>query len=536
MKRLIALLLCAAVLTGLISGCGKTGSSETAYVPTGDAILMEDEPDPTEEDTLADEAMILAYYPNRSMNPIIAMNFSNRVLFSLMYQGLFAYNSKNETVPILCSRYRVSPDNTIYTFYVDQNARFSDGTRVTAEDVIASYDAARESDFYKGRFTHIVSYGLHEDGEGIRFYLDTAYQNLPLLLDIPIVKASEVGAEHPLGTGPYVFRQNEDKVELVKNDNWWCSATLSVRANVITLMEATSQTQLRDEFEFGDLNLAIADPMLDSFGEYRCDYELWEVENGVLLYLSCNTIYSDWFKNDKNKTLQKALTYAIDRESLNEDNYRGMAQPATLITSPGSPYYYPSLAANYSYDAMKFLDAIGNLQFPRDKKTNEIQKLKLLVNSDDSARLRTARDIAAHLTELGIPCGVLEYGGTGPGITYQQVLNAGTYDIYLGQTKLPPNSDLSEFFKGYGNLGNKVLANETLLNMTKEALSNSGTFYNLCQMVAEDGSVIPVLYGCYNVYSKRGQLLDLQPARDNVFYYSIGRTMENILETQTEES
>ena len=215
MKRLIALLLCAAVLTGLISGCGKSGSSGTAYVPTGDAILMEDEPDPTEEDTLADEAMILAYYPNRSMNPIIGMNFSNRVLFSLMYQGLFAYNSKNETVPILCSRYRVSPDNTIYTFYVDQNARFSDGTRVTAEDVIASYDAARESDFYKGRFTHIVSYGLHEDGEGIRFYLDTAYQNLPLLLDIPIVKASEVGAEHPLGTGPYVFRQNEDKVELV---------------------------------------------------------------------------------------------------------------------------------------------------------------------------------------------------------------------------------------------------------------------------------------------------------------------------------
>ena len=526
MKRLIALLLCFAGLLSLFSGCGQT--QEEAYVPTGDAILMEDEEAPTEPDELAEETMILAYYPNRSMNPIIAMNFSNRVLFSLMYQGLFAYNSKNETVPILCSKYRVSPSNMIYTFYLDENARFSDGTRVTPADVIASYDAARESDFYKGRFTHIVEYKLHEDGEGITFFTDTAYQNLPLLLDIPIIKASEVGAEHPLGTGPYVFQQNEDSVLLVKNNSWWCDATLSVRANVITLMEATSQTQLRDEFEFGELNLAIADPMLDSFGEYRCDYELWEVENGVLLYLSCNTLYSEWFK--KNDTLKKALTYAIDRETLNEDNYRGMAQPASLITSPGSPYYYPSLAANYSYDAMKFLDSIGNLQFPKDKKTNEVQKLKLLVNADDSARLRTARDIAAHLSELGIPCGVLEYGGSGPGITYQQVLNAGTYDIYLGQTKLPPNLDLSEFFKGYGNLGNKVLANETLLNMTKEALSNSGTFYNLCQMVAEDGSVIPVLYGCYNVYSKRGQLLDLQPARDNVFYYTIGKTMSDILD------
>ena len=39
--------------------------------------------------------------------------------------------------------------------------------------------------------------------------------------------------------------------------------------------------------------------------------------------------------------------------------------------------------------------------------------------------------------------------------------------------------------------------------MAKEALSNSGNFYNLNQMVAEDGSLIPVLFGTYNIYSKR---------------------------------
>ena len=111
MKRLIALLLCFAGVLSLFSGCGKT--QEEAYVPTGDALLMEDEEVPTEPDELAEETMILAYYPNRSMNPIIAMNFSNRVLFSLMYQGLFAYNSNNETTPILCSRYRVNSNNTI---------------------------------------------------------------------------------------------------------------------------------------------------------------------------------------------------------------------------------------------------------------------------------------------------------------------------------------------------------------------------------------------------------------------------------------
>ena len=132
---------------------------------------------------------------------------------------------------------------------------------------------------------------------------------------------------------------------------------------------------------------------------------------------------------------------------------------------------------------------------------------------DRGANTADSRELAAHAESLGVDA------------------IAAIPPIYF---HLPPNSDLSEFFKGYGTLTNNVLNNDTLLGMTKEALSNSGTFYNLCQMVAEDGSVIPILYGCYNVYSKRGQLLDLQPARDNVFYYSIGKTMDGILQESSE--
>ena len=159
-----------------------------------------------------------------------------------------------------------------------------------------------------------------------------------------------------------------------------------------------------------------------------------------------------------------------------------------------------------------------------------MKKVGIIMGSDsDLPILRKSMDT---LTELGIPTGVLEYGTSGA-VTYRHVLNANTYDVYLGQTRLSPNYDLSEFFKGYGTLSNGVLVNETLLNMAKEALSNSGNFYNLNQMVAEDGSLIPILFGTYNIYSKRGELLDLQPSRDNVFYYTVGKTMSSILEEST---
>ena len=151
----------------------------------------------------------------------------------------------------------------------------------------------------------------------------------------------------------------------------------------------------------------------------------------------------------------------------------------------------------------------------------------LLVNSDDSARLRTARDIADTLTELGVPCGTLEYSAT-TNPTYEVVLRAQNYDLYLGQTKLPPTMDLSEFFRPYGNLGWGGLTNFDIYDLNKEALANAGNYYNLHERVAESGYIVPILFGNFEVYATRGLFEGLDPSRDNVFHYTLGKTMKDI--------
>lgn len=338
-----------------------------------------------------------------------------------------------------------------------------------------------------------------------------------MLLDIPILKASEVEAEHPLGTGPYAFAEGIAGAHLSKVRSWWCDTEISATADSIALVVITDQTQLRDEFEFGDVSLACANPMSDSYAEFRCDYELWEVDSGVFLYLGVNVGYSDFFKDSD--VLRKALTYAIDRETLIEENYRGMAYPATLAASPGSPYYSESLAANYAFDALKFVDMISGWHPPKTEKGGD-KLLELLVNSDDSARLRTARDIADALTEMGIPCITKEYGS----VTYEQVLVAGNYDLYLGQTKLSPNMDLSCFF-GWRDLSRGGITDNTLYKVGLDALANEGNHYNLLKDVAEDAKIIPVLFGYYAVFAERGMMEDLSPSRDNAFFYTLDKTM-----------
>ena len=523
MKKFTVLLLIAAIVCGLFAGCGKK-ADEDAYVPTGNALVMEgEEPDDFLEEEEVRQELTLAYFPDRSMNPLIGVNISNRLVMSLLYQGLFATNSKDVTYPILCSSWRVTPNNMNYTVYLDERATFSDGTPVTAEDVVATYAAAKEEGYYAGRFTHIVNVEATDDG-GVLFQTDTPYQNLPLLLDIPILKASEVAADNPLGSGPYIFSEGLGGVHLRKDMDWWCQKKLTVFADSITLVEAADQGQIRDEFQFGDVGLATANPMSDSFEEYRCDYELWDVETGVFLYLGVNVTFSDYF-NKEDKTLRKALTYAIDRQKLIEENYHGLAHAATLAVSPASPYYNENMASKYHYDPMKFIELLSSWAPLKDKDTHEDKKLVLLVNSDDSARLRTARDISATLNELGVPCGTLEYGNsTNP--TYEVVLRANNWDLVLGQTKLPPNYDLSEFFRPWGELNWGGITNNTLYSQCLLALDNSGNYYNLLKDVQETSSIIPILFGYNTVYAERGLFDNLTPARDNIFFYTLGKTME----------
>lgn len=515
MKRIATLVLCAALAAGILSGCNR---EKKPYVPTGDALVMDDgstvNTRPMESTEAPEQALTMVYYAEKSMNPLICSDFTNRALFSLIYQSLFSVDRNYEVQPVLCKSYSVSSDMMTYRFTLE-NAYFSDGSRVTDADVVASLQAAKESSYYKGRFLYISSIEAGENG-GVVISLNTPYENLPILLDIPILKASQLEAEYPVGTGPYVFEQGVGSARLRKNTGWWCidRADMAVTATAITLVKAETPAQIRDEFEFGDVNLVCANPASDSYADYRSDYELWDCDNGNFLYVACNMdslVFS-------NSTVRAALTYAIDRETLADTYYNGFARTATLPASPQSPYYNESLAERYEYNGVKFANAVSESGM-------KDSAVKLLVNKDDSLRLRVARKIGQMLTDCGLAVEMQELSTS----AYKEALVYRAYDLYVGQTKLSANMDLSEFFYSYGELSYGKLDNSGLYAMCVEALANSGNYYDLHKMVMDDGRLCPVLFCGNAVYAVRGVASDLQPARDNIFYYSLGRTMEDAL-------
>ena len=509
MKRMMAMLL----MLCMVLTCFGCVAEDRPYVPSGDALVAEDNSVVATAPQEFQE-LTLTYYADRSMNPFQSSDFTNRALFSLLYQSLFVVDRSYDVVPVLCSRYQVSEDMKTYTIYIEENATFSDGSAVTIQDVLASYRAAQASDYYKGRFTHIAE--IVTEGDAIVFRLSTPMEHLTMLLDVPIVKASQTGADLPLGTGPYTFNGAITSAYLSRVTEWWCAnrADLAVTAASIHLIPAESPSQIRDQFQFYDLDVVCANPCSDLYADYRCDFELWDCENGEMIYLACNVAYREIFSSD---ALRSVLTYAIDRDTLTEKYYQGFARAVTLPASTYFPEYSTGLAAKYEYDPDRFTAALAGITLPADK-------LQLLVNSDDTLRLQVAREIAASLTQLGLPTVTAEVGSR----DFAERVQIGNYDLYLGCTRLSSNMDLTAFFAPNGSLNHNGLADENIYDLCLDALENHGNYYTLYQKVAQDGRIVPLIFCSYAVYANRGMLSGLTPARDNVFFYTVGKTLEDV--------
>ena len=116
MKRLIAGFLCVVLTVGILSGCGK---QNTAHVPTGDGLTWDEDytgPVYTHPEEEKEQSLTLTYYPQITLNPYACTDFTNRTLFSLLYQSLFSVDRNYNVDPMLCKNYLISEDMRTYTF------------------------------------------------------------------------------------------------------------------------------------------------------------------------------------------------------------------------------------------------------------------------------------------------------------------------------------------------------------------------------------------------------------------------------------
>jgi len=458
--------------------------------------------------TAAPEAVTsfgLAYQPDYGLHPYNCKSLNNRVILSFLYEPLFAVSSAFEAVPVLAESWEVSGDGLTTTVRLHSGVTFHDGTAMTAADAAYSLNISRNSDYYGTRLSRVTSI-VAQDDTTLVLTTDTAYECLPLLLDIPIIKDGSVQQTNPPGTGPYTLSGGA----LVRWTGWWQTTGPLVSFDTIALTESDTASDIRDNFEYGDADLVETDPNSLAYVGFHNDYELWNGTTTILQYIGYNLTAGAF----TNYGLRAAVTYAIDRDAITADCMGGFASSAVLPCSPQAGYYDGKLAAKYGYNmsgfytqlesaGVKDMDGDGVLDLYVTSLGYSIPVSgKMIVCSDSRSRVNAAQAVVDALNALGFKLTLeeLEYDD------YHAALRAGNFDLYYGEVRLPPNFDLSAFFSANGSLNYGGLADDTFMDLCARALANNGNNYDLYKRVCERGSLTPVLVKSYAVYTTRGSV------------------------------
>lgn len=455
----------------LLTGCAAPADDvATDGVPTEDASQIVS----LSPDDASAQRCAMPISPDGGWDPYTCRDQTNRTLFPLLYEGLFEITPEFEARGVLCMRSRVSDDEKTWTFTL-ASASFSDGSALTASDVVTALGAAKSSALYAGRFDHITAI----TAQGTRTVIvttDTAMGDLPLLLDIPIVR---IDGSALLGTGPYV----RDGQTLRVNANWWQKTAAPLGGADIALVALDSADAVRDAFELREVTLVHTDPTAGTACVYHSDFELWTVPGSVMVYLGFNrqsTLFSS-------SATRAAVTHLIDRETIAIDDFGGFASAASLPASPQSTRYDRGLAAQYAYDPARF-----DAEIPAAAGT-------LLVNAGDRCRVAAAERIADTLREAGFDLQVSAL----PSEAFQKALSTGAYDCYLGEIRLTADFNLESFLRPDGAAAYGIGGSEVALLRNTKMLENAGNAYDLYKQVMDDGLFCPILFKRTALYAAR---------------------------------
>ncbi len=160
----------------------------------------------------------------RFINPVLTLSQPDEDLVQLVYSGLTRIHPDGTVIADLASRYDTSADGTTYTFTLRKDAKFHDGTPVTAADVVFTIEAAQNPEIKSPRRADWEGVQVSSpDSQTVIFKLPHAYapfiENTTLGI-LPKHIWQNVSAEefpfspantHPVGSGPYrIVRTDTD--------------------------------------------------------------------------------------------------------------------------------------------------------------------------------------------------------------------------------------------------------------------------------------------------------------------------------------
>jgi peptide/nickel transport system substrate-binding protein len=277
-----------------------------------------------------------------------------------------------QIVPALADSYEIAADGRTYTFHLNQDAKWHDGTDVTAEDVKFTFDVALDEQSPNPRRSSILpvleSYRVIDDDT---FEMVSSEPFATFLYDVPFsvtvmpkhIWENVPPAEWPndpgstgqdparvVGTGPFKFQQwlQGDNVTLVRNDQYYDPRAIPVIDELIMRVLPDPATEV-EALKAGEIDIVEVIPAP----------QVEEIQNteglGIEIYPGYSFSYIGLNMDPEKTTLfqdqrvREALFVAIDKEAIKENIFLGLGEVA-LGTQPKLSFAYAPDRVDETYD------------------------------------------------------------------------------------------------------------------------------------------------------------------------------------------
>ena len=324
-----------------------------------------------------------------------------------VYEALVTRGLDMSIEPQLATDWKTTDPNT-WVFNLRKDVKFSDGTDMTAKDVVFSILRAKQptSDFKE----YISTISDVKEIDNYTVQVTTSKPN-PILLNqlsnifIMSKKWSidfgatvsqnwdggeeTFSATNAMGTGPFkiTLREPNTKTVFERNSNWWGSMKDNSVSEIHLLPIKNSATRVAALLS-GEVDLVTDAPVQDlaRIGN-SADHDVVSTAQMRTIFLGMDQAADKLRSGNtgdnpfKKKEVRQALYQAIDIEAIKKKVMRGLSEPAGIITFPGVNGYTKDLDKRLPYDvdaAKKLLADAGypkgfdvELRCPNDRYVND---------------------------------------------------------------------------------------------------------------------------------------------------------------------
>lgn len=409
-KRLIAL---AAVASMLLAGC--SAASEPAPAAVSEVVTGPQQP--------RDELRILAATRSKSLDPVVGSSISEVQILKLAGATLFNLDDDGRGVtPGLAESGEFSDDATAYRVKLQEGLAFSDGSPLTAADVVATLmrGVNFEGNLYAGEFAPI-STATAVDDQTIDFTFSRAYPSFEMMLSFPeftILKADEISADgtlpaSPTFAGPYALESDftGNEYSLVRNEHFSGKEPSVERLNFAVVTDPAGRLA---QVQGNEADLAV------NIGTQALSRAVAPAQ----VHVTPAHIITQLTMNNESAPLddarvRQAISLALDRATISDLAWGGQAAPNAGLLPTSSQGAAPGDPAANPEKAKELLKGTA---------CEHGCELSILHDASTEWQSTSAAVVQQNLKAIGIEANIEP---TETGKMYES-LESGQYDLYLG--------------------------------------------------------------------------------------------------------